>query len=78
MEEVDSNFFLVDDFEWFKTSVEEINADMLKIARKLELKWSQKKEQQGEIRKPSSVINAKKQRKIIEWETLNKRSHQEN
>ena len=27
------------------------------------------KEYQGEIRKPSSVINAKKQRKIIEWET---------
>ena len=28
------------------------------------------KEQQGEIRKPSSVISAKKQRKIIEWERL--------
>ena len=28
------------------------------------------KEQQGEIRKPSSVINAKKQRKTIEWESL--------
>ena len=26
------------------------------------------KEQQGEIRKPSSVINAKKQKKTIEWE----------
>ena len=26
------------------------------------------KEQQGEIRKPFSVINAKKQRKTIEWE----------
>ena len=26
------------------------------------------KEQQGEIRKPSSVINAKKQRKRTEWE----------
>ena len=26
------------------------------------------KEQQGEIRKPSSVIKAKKQRKTIEWE----------
>ena len=26
------------------------------------------KEQQGEIRKPSSVINAKKQRKTIGWE----------
>ena len=25
------------------------------------------KEQQGEIRKPSSAINAKKQRKTIEW-----------
>ena len=25
---------------------------------------------QGEIRKPSSVISAKKQRKIIEWERL--------
>ena len=28
------------------------------------------KEQQGEIRKPSTVINEKKQRKIIEWERL--------
>ena len=28
------------------------------------------KEQQGEIRKPSSAINAKKQRKTIEWERL--------
>ena len=28
------------------------------------------KEQQGEIRKPSSVIHAKKQRKTIEWERL--------
>ena len=26
------------------------------------------KEQQGEIRKPSSAINAKKQRKTTEWE----------
>ena len=28
------------------------------------------KEYQGEIRKPSSVINAKKKRKITEWERL--------
>ena len=28
------------------------------------------KEQQGEIRNPSSAINAKKQRKTIEWERL--------
>ena len=28
------------------------------------------KEQQGEIRKPSSVISAQKQRKTIEWERL--------
>ena len=28
------------------------------------------KDYQGEIRKPSSVINAKKQRKTIEWERL--------
>ena len=28
------------------------------------------KEQQEEIRKPSSVINAKKQRKTVEWERL--------
>ena len=28
------------------------------------------KEQQGKIRKPSSVINAKKKRKTIEWERL--------
>ena len=27
------------------------------------------REKQGEIRKPSSVISAKKQRKMIEWET---------
>ena len=30
-------------------------------------------EQQGEIRKPSSVFNARKQRKTIEWETLKTR-----
>ena len=34
------------------------------------------KEQQGEKRKPFSVINAKKQRKTIEWERLE--SSQEN
>ena len=28
------------------------------------------KEEQGEIRKPSSAISAKKQRKTIEWERL--------
>ena len=28
------------------------------------------KEEQGEIRKPSSMINAKKYRKTIEWEKL--------
>jgi len=28
------------------------------------------KEQQGEIRKPSSVIDDKKQRKTIDWERL--------
>ena len=28
------------------------------------------KEYQGEIRKPSSLINAKKQRETIEWERL--------
>ena len=28
------------------------------------------KEQQGEIRKPSSLIKAKKKRKTIEWERL--------
>ena len=28
------------------------------------------KEEQGEIRKPSSLISAKKQRKTIEWERL--------
>ena len=28
------------------------------------------KEEQGEIRKPSSVINAKKKRKTTEWERL--------
>ena len=28
------------------------------------------KEQKGEIRKPSSVINTKKQMKAIEWERL--------
>ena len=34
------------------------------------------KEQQGEIRKPSSVINAKKQRKAIEWERLENQRYQ--
>ena len=29
------------------------------------------KEHQGEIRKPPSAINAKKERKIIEWERRN-------
>ena len=28
------------------------------------------KDEEGEIRKPSSVINAEKQRKTIEWERL--------
>ena len=28
------------------------------------------KEQKGEIRKPSSAINAKKEMKTIEWESL--------
>ena len=28
------------------------------------------KEKQGELRKPSSVINAKKEKKTIEWERL--------
>ena len=31
---------------------------------------AESKEQQGEVRKPSSVINAKKQKKTIEWERL--------
>ena len=31
---------------------------------------AESKEQQEEIRKPSSEINAKKQRKTIEWERL--------
>ena len=31
---------------------------------------AESKEEQGEVRKPSSAINAKKQRKITEWETL--------
>ena len=31
------------------------------------------KEQQGEIRMPSSVISARKQRKTIEWERLFKK-----
>ena len=59
----------MDDFEWLKTLVEKVNADMVKTARKLELKVEYK-EQQGEIKKPSSVINAKKQRKTTEWERL--------
>jgi len=32
--------------------------------------FSSSKEYQGEVRKPSSVINAKKKRKTIEWERL--------
>ena len=36
------------------------------------------KEQQGEIRKPSSAINAKKQRKTTEWERLENQRYQGN
>ena len=36
------------------------------------------KEQQGEIRKPTSVINAKKKRKTIEWERLESSSRKSN
>ena len=56
--------------EWFKTLVEKVNPDMVKTARKLELKVESKEEQQEEIKKPCSVISAKKQRKTIEWERL--------
>ena len=34
------------------------------------IKMQSLKEEQGEIRKPSSVISAKKWRKTIEWERL--------
>ena len=34
----------------------------------IHIRMQSSKEQQGEIRKPSSVINAKKQSKTIEWE----------
>ena len=44
MEEVDSNSFFTDDFEWFKTLVEKVNPDMVKTARKLELKVESKEE----------------------------------
>ena len=44
---------------------------VIAIARRDKTFMSTKLEiQQGEIRKPSLVINAKKQRKIIEWERL--------
>ena len=36
----------------------------------IHIKMQSSKEQQGELRKPSSVINAKKQRKTIEWKRL--------
>ena len=42
MEEVDSNSIFMDDFEWLKTLVEKVNADMVKTARKLELKMKYK------------------------------------
>ena len=35
-----------------------------------EIRMQSSKEQQGEIRNPSSVISANKQRKTIEWEKL--------
>ena len=38
--------------------------------RKGKIYPSECKEQQGEIIKPSSIINAKKQRKTIEWKIL--------
>ena len=34
----------------------------------MNIQMESSKEQKGEIRKPSSVINAKKQRKTTEWE----------
>ena len=36
----------------------------------IHIEMQSSKEQQGEIRKPSSVINAKKQRKTIRWVRL--------
>ena len=46
---------------------------MLKAKEKrkdIPIRMQNSKEQQGEIRKPSSVINAKIQRKTTEWERL--------
>ena len=37
---------------------------------KIPISMQSSKEQQGDIRKPSSVISANKQRKTIEWERL--------
>ena len=37
---------------------------------KIMINQPQSKEEQGEIRKPSSVISAKKRRKTMEWERL--------
>ena len=38
----------------------------------ISIRMHSSKEQQGQIRKPFSVINAKKQRKTIEWEKLDR------
>ena len=38
--------------------------------KRKEVRMQSSKEQQEEIRKPSSLINAKKQRKTIEWKKL--------
>ena len=48
-----------------------LNEEFQRIARRDKKFMSTELEiQKGEIRKPSSVINANKQRKIIEWERL--------
>ena len=58
-----------------------LSEEALQIAEKREVKAegekekykhlnAEFKEQQGEIRKPSSVISAKKKRKTLEWERL--------
>ena len=67
---------------WITEKAKRLSEEALQIAEKRkDIKCKGEKERyihpkaefqriQGEIRKPSSVINAKKQRKIIEWEKL--------
>ena len=54
----------------YPSNIISTNIHFLKIKRIKKNDRQSSKEQQGEIRKPFSVINGKKYRKAIEWERL--------